>query len=1081
MTNSAALKSDDQASAANALAILSPYTMHFSDRASEILDIAQRMQQIDTVEGAYQIDRFVWAMDRKHGALATGVCNCATAWNDHCIHTYTTAARDWCTIGQIHFALLAAGRNRSRPAEAVPAPDFATQGWDWLDQDDKGAQDASNVVPLKQRLSYVLSPDLDSYGLILSASYDDGRPLAGLLRFAAQKEHILVRNILALPRADIAGSFRLTGEQGRHVLESLMDDFNAVDTAGNQILRGEEIQSLDKWHVANDGCQQFLVTDRPVTLFDVDGPIALENGLISPVKSVFPAATLIKLVNSGPLPPERSSHAKARLGSIAPEAAPSAIAIERIKMKPEARITFDRVNGTPVVQVEACYDGVPVDNVSNVNEARHFDPEAGLLRIFERDREDERRIKEDAINEGLQPTSDPKTFKMSDDGSDEHAALFKDRIGRSQGKRAWVERDGPNWNIRIKRVKHLDLALNPGDAYHEFTLDVMGDDKEINFIVPLAELAGALPITADQVEAEELLTPIITKISRDGKAALTGEDGTIWLLPADQLSFLVLSLRRILLQPNNGRSKVQLDAYSVAELNEVSDLLPTHSHETAMKLVDLFKESEAKPAPWPACFTGTRVDDQNIAMSWMRALYDAGYGGILGDGTGFGKSVELLLHIASLWEAGELKNGALIAVPNTSMGKWLEEIKKNFASLPHMEWHADSHEELPDGPMLVMVKHSKFQRDKRLAEKQWTFFAFDEAQDMRNPKSHMYMAAANLPADQKIPTTATPVENSLLDMWSLMNIANPGLLGSAKTFGTVIRIPVEKQGDVIAASKVHRFVKPFLLAREDKSIPMHNMTTILIEPTYAQKVDYNFHIEVASEEIRKKLAKLKNGLAGAGHSVMTSLIRVRQLCCHPALVPGAQHSIEVMNQISPKTQAIVQHARQYVDQGKRILAFSQWVGHLEHVALALGNAGIRVAFIHGQVSLKERKEAEDLFKAHKVDMLLITGKTGGRALDFNEADAVFLLDPWWNPKVDEQAIGRAKRRGQTKVIDVLRFLIAGSVEEKILQKFHTKKESLANIFSPDAFMGEAMTLTQEDIDTLLTRFEMDDEPLRRAA
>ena len=971
-------------------------------------------------------------------------------------------------------------RRASNPRTTPPVPTAPTDPWQWLTEGDQDTG-TGNRGP-GQRLDYVFrtNPARPETMLLTPTYRDNGNPLRAMPVQITDEEREAVARVMALPRAGDGMSFSLQGRNAPLAVEALKN-LELLTERRRPLVIGDPITGLDRWDADDDGVQTFrLVSGDQSRLVDLEGPWLFDGSSLSPVETTLPPRIALRLALSGPLSPETSLQVRTQLSQIAPDAAPRAIRVRRRPSTPMATVTLDRDGDTPVARIGASYDGIPVQDMGHGGEARSYDPETGTLDIVARDAEAERRILKDASMLGLEETADPTIRRYAGDDPIVDAALH-DEANRTRIEDAgWTVSETPRWKIRVQRIDRLDLKLALGiDQPGSYILDVVGDGQIVDFIDPLTEIAREIPEYADDSEAASHLRRHL----RGDDAIVRSDEGRIWIMPSAEFLSLTTSLRRILTAPRAPSEPLRVDLYSISDLAGLSRDIGLGAEDKITSLLMAMRGENARSVEWPMCFVGDRDQKQLHAASWMRTLFDAGYGGILADDVGFGKTVEIGLHVASMWEEGLLPDGALIAVPNNAIKGWTRKLARLFPGLPVVTWHGRNRPETSPQD-IVLTSHDIIKRDGcPLADRAWTLAFLDEAQDAKKSTSHLAVAFKSLRTSQKIPATAYPVENSLDDLWTLMNMANEGLLGELPDYRRIITAPITRDGDVVAVNRINAITAPFQLMRIDPDRPMPTIEDVVVSLSDSQKTLYDLQIGLTRTKHKKKLDRAREtgvGTQALGMSIFLSLTRVRQLCCSPLLMPGGVSGPVSPYSASPKTAAMVDMAREFVRRGERGIVFSSWTGHLDILTVAFNAAGIRTVQYDGRMSMKDKSAAEDAFIAGEADILLMTTKSGGRSLDFNEADFVFFADPWWNPKVERQAIGRATRRGQTKTIRVYRFLTASPVEERIMHIHHTK-DRLSELVTPGRLVEAVEGITLDDIDALLRTFAEYDDELRLAA
>ena len=433
---------------------------------------------------------------------------------------------------------------------------------------------------------------------------------------------------------------------------------------------------------------------------------------------------------------------------------------------------------------------------------------------------------------------------------------------------------------------------------------------------------------------------------------------------------------------------------------------------------------------------------------WLSDAFDHSLGVILADQMGVGKTLQIIAHIQSLKERRSLVR-AMIAVPAGAVDHWINEIRRFTPDLDVIAWEGRERgklEPILDSTEIVVTTHRTLVVDShKLRKLDWSVLAVDEAQDAKNPESDLAVACALLPAFQKIPVTATPVENSLVDLHTLMTIAAPGLLGRQAHFRRDVADPVKKdeEGSEEILRKLHAIVAPFIKHRTQESaglsIPKPNISRIILDLQEDQ---------AAYEFIRDKA---KEALNGEDINIFHQITLLRQAAADYRLITG-----KVTGESSTKTDWIAESVARRISEGRQVLLFSTWTGQLDLIRKDLIRRGAKqseIGRIDGAMTRKQKRYAEADFKQGSLRLLEITMKAGGRSLNLPEADDVILSVPWWNPAVMMQAAYRAIRRGQKKTINVDIPIMKNTIEERLMEIQDIKARMSTTILQPASGSG----------------------------
>ncbi|MGH3267840.1 MAG: DEAD/DEAH box helicase, partial [Trebonia sp.] len=457
------------------------------------------------------------------------------------------------------------------------------------------------------------------------------------------------------------------------------------------------------------------------------------------------------------------------------------------------------------------------------------------------------------------------------------------------------------------------------------------------------------------------------------------------------------------------------------------------------------------PADAPAGFQGTLRPYQQRGLSWLSFLGRLGVGAVLADDMGLGKTVQLLSMLAAdrVEQQAVRDDGrapSLLICPMSLVGNWQREAERFTPELAvHVHHGADrlAGAELTAataGADLVITTYQTAARDlAALSAVRWSRVVCDEAQAIKNHLSQQAKAVRALPAASRIALTGTPVENQLSELWSIMEFANPGLLGPAKAFREHYAVPVERFGDEEAAQRLRRVTQPFLLRRlkTDKSIISDlpdkqeikvwcNLTQEQASLYQATVTDMLSRIDEASDDITRR------GL------VLATMTRLKQVCNHPAHLLGDGSRLPGR---SGKLARLEEICEEIAADGDKALCFTQYAefGRMLQPHLA-ARIGCQVLYLHGGTSKKQRDELVARFQeADEPTLFLLSLKAGGTGLNLTAANHVIHVDRWWNPAVEDQATDRAFRIGQRRDVQVRKFVCVGTLEERIDAMIEEKK------------------------------------------
>jgi SNF2 family DNA or RNA helicase len=452
--------------------------------------------------------------------------------------------------------------------------------------------------------------------------------------------------------------------------------------------------------------------------------------------------------------------------------------------------------------------------------------------------------------------------------------------------------------------------------------------------------------------------------------------------------------------------------------------------------------------PLPNKLTATLRDYQKDGYYWLHFLRDFGFGGILADDMGLGKTVQVLAFLSKLAEKNP-SGTYLIVVPTSLVFNWQNEIAKFTPHLRVFENYGKNRVKSVsafENSQLVLTTYGSLMSDiKHFKEYDFSCVILDEGQAIKNPDSKRYKMVRLLQAQQRIVLTGTPIENNTLDIFSLLTFCNPGIFGTLKSFRDHFAYPIDKFQDSQRARELQQKIQPYLLRRTKKQVakelPEKTEMVIYCEMDHEQKRVY----DVYKEELKNHLLK-KRVLDDGENSlhVLQALTKLRQICNSPALLNDNGVSY---GEQSAKISVLMEQLEDKIGEHK-ILVFSQFVSMLDLVKTALIERGIAFSYLTGQT--KNRQEAVDSFQNDPSKrVFLISLKAGGMGLNLTEADYVYLIDPWWNPAVENQAIDRAYRIGQTKHVVAIRLITPNTIEENIQLLQARKHDLVADLVHTD--------------------------------
>lgn len=481
-------------------------------------------------------------------------------------------------------------------------------------------------------------------------------------------------------------------------------------------------------------------------------------------------------------------------------------------------------------------------------------------------------------------------------------------------------------------------------------------------------------------------------------------------------------------------------AYSLAHLFEGRDRV-SFSQEFQNLAQDL-----THPEDFPLQATQVKADlrdYQEKGIGWLQMLHHYGFGGILADDMGLGKTLQT---IAFLTSQVTKESRVLILAPSGLIYNWADEFQKFAPQLDVAVVHglkASREEILAESHQIYVTSYATFRQDSELYQGMaFDFLFLDEAQVMKNAQTKIAQTLRQFVVPSVFALSGTPIENHLGELWSIFQIVMPGLLPSKKEF---MKLPAER---------VAQFIKPFVMRRKKEEV----LTELpdLIEVVYKNELeDQQKAIYLAQlQQMRDHLAQVsEQEFQRSRVEILSGLMRLRQICDTPALF------MEDYQGASGKLDSLRDLLVQVADGGHRVLIFSQFKGMLEKIEQELPDLGLTSFKITGSTPAKERQDMTKAFNQGERDAFLISLKAGGVGLNLTGADTVILVDLWWNPAVEAQAIGRAHRMGQEETVEVYRLVTKGTIEEKIQELQEQKKHLVSQVLDGTESRG-SLTLAE---------------------
>jgi len=626
----------------------------------------------------------------------------------------------------------------------------------------------------------------------------------------------------------------------------------------------------------------------------------------------------------------------------------------------------------------------------------------------------------------------------------------------------WQIKIDESFLLRIEETNdwHAELE-NESSEWFSLSLGVELDGERINLLPTLVEIlsqsGSPQQLRKNLLENPEFLVSV-------------GEYR--WLkLPSERLLPIFDTLVELYdHEPLDVDGKLELSLHQGIQIGDLlnDSALTWHGADQLRKLNKQLRDFEGiEPVPPPKNFNAELRPYQQEGLNWLQFMRGFDFNGILADDMGLGKTVQALAHLLLEKKAGRMEQPSLVIAPTSLMGNWRRESERFAPELNVLVLHgADRHDHFDqiEENDVILTTYPLLRRDKvRLLTHYFHYIILDESQFIKNPKSQTTRVVYELKASHRLCLTGTPMENHLGELWSMFHFLMPGFLNNLQRFNRLFKNPIERQGDTTRQQQLSRRLKPFLLRRTKEQVadelpPKTEIVRSVI--LQGKQRDLYETLRLAMDaKVRKEISK--KGLARSHITILDALLKLRQVCCDPRLLslPQAKHVDQ-----SAKLELLMEMLPEMLEEGRKILVFSQFTAMLSLIEAGLNASNIDFAKLTGQT--RKRDEAIDRFQGGQVSVFLISLKAGGVGLNLTAADTVIHYDPWWNPAVENQATDRAHRIGQDKAVFVYKLISDETVEEKIIA-LQQKKQALADgIYSGKAKSKTGM-FTPEELTELL--------------
>jgi non-specific serine/threonine protein kinase len=692
----------------------------------------------------------------------------------------------------------------------------------------------------------------------------------------------------------------------------------------------------------------------------------------------------------------------------------------------------------------------------------------------------------------FQPIFTYKGFDTKAKDKDELIIPFEEKVvvvhRNREAERAFINRlqtlhsnfvsydDGAALALKGAEVLRNNCFLLFVDAMYEAKTPVYGFEQLKNFRFNTAKPTTHIYISShtDWFDAKVDIVFGDQKVSvAEVKKALANKqqfvqlnDGTLGILPEEWLKKYSLLFR-----VGEGRTdKLKLSRYHLSVIDELYE--NRNAEELTIQLEEKYERirevDTIRPIDAPENLQGILRPYQVAGFQWLNYLHEVSWGGILADDMGLGKTVQALSFLQHYYEHydGQLK--ALVVCPTTLIYNWENEIRKFTPTLEYYIHHGSLRSRKADelnSHHVIITTYGTLRSDIKLfMQLPLDYVILDESQAIKNPSSKVTKAASLLNAKHRLCMSGTPLQNNTFDIYAQMNFLNPGMLGSVEFFRQEFAIPIDKFGEAEQKDHLKKILYPFILRRTKeqvaKDLPDKTETILFCEMDDEQRRIYDAYRNDFRARIMGTIEE--QGIQKSQLTILQGLMKLRQNCDSPAIL-NEQEKFE--NQ-SIKLEELAREITENIGNHKALI-FSQFLGMLALIREKLGQLEVKYEYFDGSTSAPDREKAIQAFQNdEETRVFLISLKAGGVGLNLTAADYVYIVDPWWNPAVEQQAMDRTHRIGQTKNIFAYRMICKDTIEDKILQLQEKKRLLAKELISDDATFVKA--LSREDVEYLFS-------------
>ena len=869
---------------------------------------------------------------------------------------------------------------------------------------------------------------------------------------------------------------------------------------------GEAMACQARWQLREDGAQTLIWSPRDSSaaqagcVLPLNPPwwIDIDTGTTHPIEIEPKMAQALDYLAGEPL---RASQVKPWSTQSVSQALPTPQAIERTEHSAESptpvatmhNITIARAGRfvtLPAVSLSFDYGCTTVDwhsdrTTQTAPESAQSGADRAVVWAIERDRDAEGASVEALEALGLLPL---ERIEGVDYQAPHHGVWVVADLGADEARWLTIQTTLSGWKKkgwRVRQSKALALSLVKPRRWYGELKTAQGDQFDLDLGVEIGgeshSLLPALMRYVEQASTAELKKLLSSSSARRGKKSphlLLALDAQrrvqvpVWRVRAALTGLLDILDKRA--EPTGALDlqhwRLRLPRSRLSDIGQAADGWQLRGDRDLTDLAQELQQFESiEPRPTPAALQATLRGYQQVGLAWLQFLRGFGFGGILADDMGLGKTIQTLAHILIEKAEKRAEKPTLVIAPTSLMFNWRREAERFAPSLNVCLWHGTQRKKKRQALAradVVLTSYPLIARDVNILKKHhWHLLILDEAQAIKNPRAGVSTAVRQLKANHRLCLTGTPLENHLGELWSLYDFLMPGLLGNREQFRRWFRQPIEKNHDRDRHALLAQRIRPFFLRRTKEAVapelPQKTQIIRSVPLNPAQRRLYEAQRIQLHDKVRYALQH--HGPERGRMVMLDALLKLRQICCDPRLLKDDEHKPPP----SAKLALLMSLLPELINEGRRVLLFSQFVGMLDLIENEVAAEGIDYVRLTGQT--KDREDVVERFQRSEAPLFLISLKAGGVGLNLTAADAVIHYDPWWNPAVEDQATDRAHRIGQDHKVFVYRLLTEDTVEQKVVAMQASKRALIDGLISG----GGAVDLKAQDLEFLFQPLDAD--------